>query len=62
LVRFINDLSAKTVLPALSEPLERSFFYNLVATSHGYYLLSGNDVVLKLSPQGAVEEIVRVYQ
>lgn len=65
-IRFQNKLAPNIDLLELSEPLDRSFFYNLISTPGGYYLysvLSANEtMVLKMDNGGKVEEMAKLIK
>ncbi len=61
IIRFKNTLATEIDLLELAEPLDRSFFSNLVGTPNGFYLKSEDGtIVLKVSNDGKVEEVVKV--
>ncbi|MBK8564959.1 MAG: hypothetical protein IPN76_16890 [Saprospiraceae bacterium] len=60
IIRFRNKMAPELDLLELSEPLSRSFFYNLVSTPGGFYLKSADGaIILKVNDMGKVEEIAK---
>ncbi len=63
IIRFKNKMAPELDLLELSEPLSRSFFYNLVTTPNGYYLKSADEaIILKVNDKGKVEEIAKLIK
>ncbi len=63
IIRFQNSLAPNIDLLELSEPLSQSFFYNLVTTNTGYFLMSYEDnLVIKVSTTGKVEEMAKLIK
>lgn len=63
IIRFQNSLAPNIDLLELSEPLDRSFFYNMITTNTGYFLMSKEDnLVIKLSSKGKVEEMAKLIK
>lgn len=61
IIRFPASLAPNFDILNLAEPINRSFFYNLVTTNTGYFLMSEKDgIVIKVSDTGKVEEMARL--
>ncbi|MCF8246119.1 MAG: hypothetical protein K9J37_15660 [Saprospiraceae bacterium] len=63
IIRFQTNLAPNIDLLNLAEPINRSFFYNLVTTNTGYFLMSEKDgIVIKVSDTGKVEEMAKLIK
>jgi ribosomal protein L5 len=63
ILRFQNKMAPDVDLLEFSEPLDRSFFYNLVSTPGGFYLKSADgSIVLKVGNNGKVEEVAKLIR
>lgn len=62
-IRFKNNLASEIDLLDLTEPLDKSFFYNLVSTPNGFFLKSDTDgILVKVSNDGKVQEMAKMIK